>query len=425
VHARDARSRMSTPPQSIQVFYVRHGQSMWNQAQKAGRDSGMSEPAVRALGDEEQFTDAPLTAKGVKQAIELRTRLFGANDARGALGALIQRAEQGSISPPAVLTSNLRRALDTALLSMRPVIEKGSLTVVPAMQETCHYSDCTPLPRTSTGAIAAPAVQNAQTAHAALVAQAKAHEEAASASDVAFVREAYVRGFRLAPHQVYDDRRRRREGEELQSIVARDQPAFEAAMAPLASRVGDILSAVLAAASSPSTGLPAVAEGVAAAAPSAVVLAAHSRLLRELLFSFHARRLSTPAGPTSVPSAQPAWGLKWDDSTNSADCAALASDHFTLNNCGVVSFELFVCVPGKSTAACAAPQITLRNCALDASSKVEPRKSTERVAAGTHSAAQILPASTGLLIIILLLVASFCVGFLRRMRQKVRSAHRD
>ena len=105
------------------VFYVRHGQSVWNKEQSEAKAAGQSESEVRKLGDELHFTDAPLSAKGVGQALEVRKRLF-AKDATGELASVVKRAlsSKDSAEWPQIYVSNLRRAVDTGLLAFAPLI---------------------------------------------------------------------------------------------------------------------------------------------------------------------------------------------------------------------------------------------------------------------------------------------------------------
>ena len=127
----------------VKVFYVRHGQSVWNKEQSEAKAAGESEAAVRKLGDA-ALTDAPLTTKGVTQALDVRKRLF-AKGAAGELAAVVQRAVAvKKMPPPRIYVSNLRRAIDTGLLAFKPLLldRKAQVISLPAMQETCHYADC-------------------------------------------------------------------------------------------------------------------------------------------------------------------------------------------------------------------------------------------------------------------------------------------
>lgn len=141
---------------SIRVHYIRHGESFWNSGQAAARASGESEAAVKALGKTERFTDSPLSVKGVLQALSLRGRLFNTSAPLDSstgddLESLVRRAKAKQCTPPVLYTSNLRRAIDTALLGLKPLLESDEanrITIIPALQETCHYTDCNPLPPT-------------------------------------------------------------------------------------------------------------------------------------------------------------------------------------------------------------------------------------------------------------------------------------
>lgn len=357
----------------VQFFYIRHGQSVWNLAQTNARKAGQSELAVRKLGDEAQFTDAPLTEKGILQALSLRQRLF-ASPPEGALAKALQCAVAQACAPPQVYTSNLRRAVDTGILALRPLLVAESasdthVVALPAMQETCHYADCVPLPVTAGGTLepvrpsraphsASPS--SSTTASEVLMLQTKAIE-AEHPAELDFLIDAYTRRLRLAPHATFDDRRRLADGLSLTGVSALPLADFRAAIRPLEERVGDILSAALGASGD-----------AAAAAARPAILAAHSRLLREILFLFLDGRLSAPIR-IGESSQAVEYALRWDRASNANECALLAGDTSRISNCGIVAFDLDVC-GGTAPGDCeGAPTITLRRCLLDAGSTIVAR----------------------------------------------------
>ena len=224
------------PTQSIPVFYVRHGESVWNAAQGEARKEGRSEAVVRALGDELRFTDAPLTPKGVAQALGVRERLFS-DGAAGSLAALLRCAMAREGCPfPQLFVSNLRRAVDTGLLAFRPLIEARAdddhVVALPSLQETCWYADCVPLPRAAGGSLeppplgatgdvplpsSPPTTHGEQLVRYVLELQSSALDKSLDAStpaaDSQYLRDAYARRLTLAPHaRFYDDRRRMADG---------------------------------------------------------------------------------------------------------------------------------------------------------------------------------------------------------------------
>ena len=62
---------------TVPVYYIRHGQSQWNALQTAERATGRPESEIKAIGDRAEFTDSPLSAKGVGQGRALSRQLFG------------------------------------------------------------------------------------------------------------------------------------------------------------------------------------------------------------------------------------------------------------------------------------------------------------------------------------------------------------
>lgn len=390
----------------LRVFYIRHGQSQWNAAQSEARAGGASAAEVRALGAELRFTDSPLSIEGVRQAGEDLRGLVDAisnPDAPATIAQALNCATSGACRPPAVLTSNLRRAIDTCLLGLRPVLEALptlSVAVLPALQESCHYTDCEPIPRRADGTIEPPLVAGASAeadvavADAALsqtdadhqtrtliqqvlALQAAALEGAALSDDErAFLRAAYARRLDLAAvappsDAAYDDRRRVPEGVTLRALESSSRTALTATLQPLRHRLGDLLSTLFAHASD---GGGASTSGSAPSSPPFAVIAAHSRLLREMLWAFRASRLAAPivapsagggralSDKTAPPSTTTAWELRWDAARNAPECAALAADSGRLSNTGVVAFTLGFQPPDAVTAG----SVTLHDCVLDA-----------------------------------------------------------
>ena len=139
---------VTTANPSIRVHYIRHGMSVWNAEQAKARASGENDENVKALGKRNMFVDAPLSERGVAEALALRSRLFSDGTDSGELGALVRCATEKTCPAPLLFTSNLRRAIDTGLLALRPLLESDAsrrMTILPALQESCHYTDCTPL----------------------------------------------------------------------------------------------------------------------------------------------------------------------------------------------------------------------------------------------------------------------------------------
>ena len=334
---------------TVRVHYIRHGESYWNSAQAAARASGESEEAVRALGKTERFTDAPLSGKGVEQATALSDRLFAptrrmSDTARELaeaqdLGPRLACAAAKTCTPPVVYTSNLRRAIDTALLGLRPMLEAdaaGAVHVIPALQETCHYTDCNPLRLDEAhldagAAIRAPlessheyytrldAVNLTTAAEFAGAATSDDEREGAiqalhgktldatlgsEAGD--YVRAAYTSS-RLASQDVdksarlvvyeqlheadqtpmYNDTRRIPDDVKLSSLLEISDFQLKAAASPIAERLSVLMQQLL-----PASGI-ATSEGVLPSSgdvPSTtpIVIAGHSRFLREMLFAFSA-----------------------------------------------------------------------------------------------------------------------------------------
>ena len=59
-----ARTLADGATATARVYYIRHGQSQWNAEQTAMRKSGLSDAAIKKIGDEERFVDSPLSARG-------------------------------------------------------------------------------------------------------------------------------------------------------------------------------------------------------------------------------------------------------------------------------------------------------------------------------------------------------------------------
>ena len=150
----------------VRVSYVRHGESSWNDhqrnllalQQKFGKPT---EAEIKEIGEEVRWTDAPLSDAGVKQGEGLAHLLFAAEGpaAQGPLRTTVRCARARTCDVPRILTSNLRRAIDTTLLGLRPLVsglDGSRVRVVPALQETCSHADCIPLPLRADGRLAFP-----------------------------------------------------------------------------------------------------------------------------------------------------------------------------------------------------------------------------------------------------------------------------
>ena len=76
-----ARTLADSATATARVYYIRHGQSQWNAEQTAMRKSGLSDAAIKKIGDEERFVDSPLSARGVNEALTLQRNLTLTPDA--------------------------------------------------------------------------------------------------------------------------------------------------------------------------------------------------------------------------------------------------------------------------------------------------------------------------------------------------------
>ena len=361
------------PTTSLRVFYIRHGQSVWNADQNAAKAAGKTASEVRRLGDEPRFTDAPLTAQGVRQALSLSERLFDdkvAKLAGGELSRAVRCSRRRDCPPPLLFTSNLRRAIDTALLGLGPLLEDLAaepVIALPALQETCHYTDCEPLPLSAEG-IEPPdpnAVRYASKRDDVLAQQVTGLQRAR----VEHEHLAYLyKRLHLAAHTTYDDRRRLSKTSTLSGVAGLEQTARQRSLERLTSRLGDIATAIFEHAAR----VASLSQHSDSKSTTAVITA-HSRLLRELLFMF---RVGGLTAPVHAPATRGVVGtaLEWDSVSNAAECAALADEGSRISNCGVVAFDLVLHSCDGASAACQ-PKLTLRNCIVDEGTRIDVRTS--------------------------------------------------
>jgi hypothetical protein len=359
----------------LRLHYIRHGESQWNAEQSAAREERMAETALRALADEPRFIDSPLSPKGVEQALALGERhraLNEDNDMSSSLHRLLGCAANSACPAPTLFVSNLRRAIDTGLFVTRPLLDAQPqlrVHVLPALQETCHHADCTPLPLGEDGLLEPPPSTAAEArqgssspaiTNTVLAAQAWALEAKASTAEAEWLRSVGYSRLRLTrlPH-AYDDRRRVPDDLSLRAATLLGDTEFAQALRPLSSRLGDIFTAAL----------DSAAGSTVERHP--VVLTAHSRLLRELVYAFKSNRLTAPvAGLPDV-------ALVWDARSNAADCSALGDESTKLSNCGSISFDVDLemergCRLGDD--GCDRPAtLTIRRCVLGYSSLIISR----------------------------------------------------
>jgi broad specificity phosphatase PhoE len=370
----------------LRVHYIRHGESQWNAEQSSAREKRLAEAAVRALADEPRFIDSPLSPTGVQQALALEGRYRAPEEGNdtSSLHRLLGCAASSACPAPTLFVSNLRRAIDTALFMTRPVLDAQPqlrVYVLPALQETCHHADCTPLPLLEQERLELPPLTAEEATErptrspvtsTVLAAQARALAAGASAADAEWLRNVGYSRLQLARHpHAYDDRRRVPDELSLRAASQLGDTDCAHALRPLTVRLGDIFTAALESAAG------------STAARHPVVLTAHSRLLRELLFAFKSNRLTAPvAGLPSV-------ALVWDALSNAEECSALGYDTAKLNNCGSVSFDLDLqmerdCRLGED--ACDGPAtLTLRQCVLGAGSVIVSRVAPALAAASAPS----------------------------------------
>ena len=102
-----ARTLADGATATARVYYIRHGQSQWNAEQTAMRKSGLSDAAIKKIGDEERFVDSPLSARGVNDALTLQRNLTLTPDAPWyTLGGVARCALARTCAPAALLTSS-------------------------------------------------------------------------------------------------------------------------------------------------------------------------------------------------------------------------------------------------------------------------------------------------------------------------------
>ena len=421
----EAMAPPSAAMRRLRVHYIRHGESQWNAAQKSARNDGMDEPSVRALADEARFTDSPLSVQGISQALLLRSlqQQHGEDEASsstdGLFGLLV--CASGLTCPaPSILVSNLRRAIDTCLYATRPLLDarhEVKITVVPALQETCHHADCMPLPLRSDGGIEHPTASGTTSRNdsasdpitaSVLAAQAQAIETVVEAADAQWLWEVGYSRLTLSKHAgAYDDRRRIPDGLRLRAAAELSDPDFAEAFEPLTRRLGDVFTAAF--------------EDIAAARSERhpVIITAHSRLLRELIYMFRSNRLqATVAGIPNV-------ALRWDASTNSEVCASISYDTAKLNNCGFISFDIDLevverCTPVNGEGCRKASTLFLRHCVMGQGSVVLSR----RVPSLSIAAAPSPPTrSLGNTLLFFCVLLALAVLVVRRVRSPRRSRH--
>ena len=410
---------------TARVYYIRHGQSQWNAEQTAMRKSGLSDAAIKKIGDEERFVDSPLSARGVNEALTLQRNLTLTPDAPWYTLGGVARCALARTCEPLLLTSNLRRAIDTTLLGLRPILESAvdyglyRVLVLPALQETCGHADCVPTARGADGAFATPSSRDDdddadgadEPLRTVLAAQAHAREQAAlemaaavapaldgsndgvdgvllaaearataaaaamkaQADTASFLDGAYATALRVAPHEIWDDRRNLPEGRA--TLEAAPHVGDGAASAPFLARLGEVLSATLweplpsgggdAAVVHPGRGKKGARD-----AERRVVFGAHSRLLRDLLAAFHigcTAPVRSGPGAAAVPTR-----LAWSaPPSNAAACADLSREDTRMANAGAVRWQLSLEAPDAPGAL---PTLTLHGCRLDDGGAVLPRR---------------------------------------------------
>jgi len=139
------------------IIFIRHGESCWNEIFNRGVSPMILVRLVKALvgevlcmfGDDSVFLDSPLSELGMQQADELRQ--FFSQDppesmsAEAAYDHITIRGEGRGNSVPSIITSsNLRRAIGTAVIGLWPRLQrtKEKIYLLSSCQEGSHNVDC-------------------------------------------------------------------------------------------------------------------------------------------------------------------------------------------------------------------------------------------------------------------------------------------
>jgi len=135
------------------IIFIRHGESDWNDIFNKGKNLGLFVRLFKAMWRELKlyptkdsvFLDSPLNADGIEQAKKLREFIFDKNPDT-AMSPGVKEAIQslrGEGPPSIVVSSNLRRALQTTTVALWPRIEqKGDkISIVSSCQEISRNID--------------------------------------------------------------------------------------------------------------------------------------------------------------------------------------------------------------------------------------------------------------------------------------------
>lgn len=133
------------------IIFVRHGESDWNNVFNKGINLSIFVRLAKALWSEllllfrmdSVFLDSPLNEDGIEQALELRKFLQSAgmkpNDPLKEICAIIR----GEIGSSVIVSSTLRRAISTTVLSLWPRFEntEESIHLLSSLQEISRNVD--------------------------------------------------------------------------------------------------------------------------------------------------------------------------------------------------------------------------------------------------------------------------------------------
>jgi broad specificity phosphatase PhoE len=145
--------RQAPNKKSKLVVFVRHGESVWNQVFNRGFNVGLLQrlfvALIRELGlmfyGDSLFFDTPLSSEGIRQANLLMSELASMKYTGDEITDRVIRVLKGESDENVCFgTSNLRRAIQTAVATMRLRAEKGKkdkLFVLSAAQEMSRNVD--------------------------------------------------------------------------------------------------------------------------------------------------------------------------------------------------------------------------------------------------------------------------------------------
>lgn len=141
----------TTPSKTVHIIFIRHGESDWNEVFNRGFGPSFPIRLIKALFNEFRlltkidsvFVDSSLSKEGYDQAVKLRAEISKYETKDEIEGKLISALKGDGQESAIVVSSNLRRAIQTIVVGLNERLTRSSerVHILPFLQEVSRNFD--------------------------------------------------------------------------------------------------------------------------------------------------------------------------------------------------------------------------------------------------------------------------------------------